>query len=61
MCSFTHKVIFLMPGFGTIDEGFEVLTLIQTSKTDRFSIVFMGKEFWEPLLDWIKEYQQNST
>ena len=48
----------LMPGgFGTIDEGFEVLTLIQTGKTDRFPIVFMGKEFWEPLLDWIKEYQ----
>lgn len=48
----------LMPGgFGTIDEGFEVLTLIQTGKTDKFPIVLMGKEFWNPLIEWVKEYQ----
>ncbi len=48
----------LMPGgFGTIDEGFEVLTLIQTSKTTKFPIIFMGSEFWNPLIDWVKEYQ----
>ncbi len=48
----------LMPGgFGTIDEGFEVLTLIQTGKTNRFPIVLMGKEFWSGLLDWVNEFQ----
>jgi uncharacterized protein (TIGR00730 family) len=48
----------LMPGgFGTVDEGFEVLTLIQTGKTDKFPIVLVGKEFWEPLIDWVKEHQ----
>jgi len=48
----------LMPGgFGTIDEGFEVLTLIQTGKTTRFPIVLMGKEFWGGLIDWVKEFQ----
>lgn len=48
----------LMPGgFGTVDEGFEVLTLIQTGKTSKVPIVFMGKEFWSPLIDWVKEHQ----
>lgn len=48
----------VMPGgFGTIDEGFEVLTLIQTGKTSKVPIIFMGKEFWNPLIDWVKEYQ----
>ncbi|PID59432.1 MAG: TIGR00730 family Rossman fold protein [Ignavibacteriae bacterium] len=48
----------VMPGgFGTVDEGFEVLTLIQTGKTSKVPIVFMGKEFWAPLLDWVKNTQ----
>ena len=48
----------LMPGgFGTVDEGFEVLTLIQTGKTTKFPVVLMGKEFWGRLIEWIKEFQ----
>lgn len=48
----------LMPGgFGTVDEGFEVLTLIQTGKTTKFPVVLMGKEFWGGLIDWVKEFQ----
>lgn len=42
-------------GFGTIDEGFEVLTLVQTGKTTKVPIVFMGKEYWSGLLNWVKE------
>jgi len=48
----------LMPGgFGTIDEGFEVLTLIQTGKTSKFPVVLMGSEYWGSLIDWVKEKQ----
>ena len=46
----------LMPGgFGTLDESFEVLTLVQTGKTNKVPIVFVGKEFWGGLIQWIKD------
>ncbi len=45
----------IMPGgFGTIDELFEVLTLIQTGKTKKSPVVLMGKHYWEGLIDWLK-------
>jgi uncharacterized protein (TIGR00730 family) len=58
---FARKVMFLkysrgfvvMPGgFGTFDEVFEALTLVQTHKVRSFPIVLFGREFWTPLLDW---------
>jgi uncharacterized protein (TIGR00730 family) len=61
---FVRKVMFVkyaqgfvvMPGgFGTMDELFEALTLIQTHKIGRFPIVLVGKKFWSGLIDWIKE------
>jgi uncharacterized protein (TIGR00730 family) len=60
---FVRKVMFVkysqgfivMPGgFGTLDEFFEALTLIQTDKIGRFPIILVGKEFWSGLLEWIK-------
>lgn len=60
---FVRKVMFMkysqgfvvMPGgFGTFDELFEALTLIQTGKIAQFPIVLVGKSYWQGLFDWIK-------
>lgn len=51
---YAQGFIVLPGGFGTLDELFEALTLIQTRKTDKFPVVLVGKEFWGGLVDWIK-------
>ncbi len=60
---FVRKVMFVkysqgfvvMPGgFGTLDELFEAITLIQTNKIEEFPIILVGTEFWQGLLGWIK-------
>jgi uncharacterized protein (TIGR00730 family) len=44
-----------MPGgFGTMDELFEALTLIQTKKIKSFPLIMMGSEYWQGLIDWLK-------
>lgn len=60
---FVRKVVFVkysqgfvvMPGgFGTLDEVFEAITLIQTKKVESFPVILVGTEFWSGLMDWIK-------
>lgn len=42
-------------GFGTLDEMFETLTLIQTHRTRQSSVILMGKEYWAPLIHWMRK------
>ena len=44
-------------GFGTMDEFFESMTLIQTNKVEPFPVVLMGSAFWSPLVDWMRVHQ----
>ena len=61
---FTRKVMFVRyasgfvvfpGGFGTLDETFEALTLIQTGKIRHFPVVLVGTDYWSGLVDWIRE------
>lgn len=61
---FARKVMFVkyalgyvcMPGgFGTLDEFFEALTLIQTNKIEPFPLILVGTDYWNGLVDWVKK------
>ncbi|MCW2667188.1 MAG: DNA-binding protein [Frankiales bacterium] len=51
---YSQGFVILPGGFGTMDELFEALTLVQTRKVNQFPVVLMGTTFWQPLLDWLK-------
>ena len=51
---YAQGFVVLPGGFGTMDELFEAVTLIQTKKIAKFPIVLVGKEYWSGLIDWIK-------
>ena len=51
---YAHGFIVMPGGFGTFDEFFEALTLVQTNKTQKFPIILMGSDYWKGLVDWIK-------
>lgn len=66
---FTRKVslvkyslgfVFMPGGYGTLDELFEVVTLVQTQRIPAFPILLYGSTYWEGLLDWVKETLETS-
>lgn len=56
MLSFASEVYIYFPGgFGTLDEFFEIITLIQTKKIKKIPVILIGKEYWTPLLEYIEK------
>jgi uncharacterized protein (TIGR00730 family) len=54
---YSHAFVCFPGGFGTMDELFESLTLIQTMKIDPFPVILMGSDFWSGLGEWLREMQ----
>jgi uncharacterized protein (TIGR00730 family) len=55
LVKYAHAFVILPGGFGTLDEMFEALTLIQTGKVSNFPVILMGKDYWKPLMDWLRD------
>ncbi len=56
MTFYTHAIICFPGGFGTLDETFEVITLIQTGKMERIPVILVGKKYWKPIDKFIKSH-----
>jgi uncharacterized protein (TIGR00730 family) len=54
LVKYSYAFIALPGGFGTLDEMFEIVTLIQTEKVKRFPVILIGRDFWEPLHDFLR-------
>ena len=54
LIKYSSAFIVMPGGFGTLDEAFEVMTLIQTHKLEKFPVVSLGRKFWNPLGDFIR-------
>jgi uncharacterized protein (TIGR00730 family) len=52
---YAQAFVVLPGGFGTLDEMFEALTLVQTKKVTRFPVVMMGTWYWQGLIDWMRD------
>ena len=55
LVKYSTGFIYMPGGFGTLDELFEVMTLVQTRKIDGFPLVLMGKSYWRGLFKWMKQ------
>ncbi|CAG7572340.1 hypothetical protein FB554_0473 [Barrientosiimonas humi] len=51
---YAEGFVVLPGGFGTLDELFEAVTLVQTRKVTQFPLVLLGSDFWAPMLDWVR-------
>lgn len=58
LVKYSRAFVVMPGGFGTVDEAFEIATLIQTGKLTRFPIVAMGVEFWEPVRQLLRQTMQ---
>jgi len=54
LVKYSYAFVALPGGFGTLDEMFEVATLVQTGKVKEFPIVLLGQEYWRPLTDFVR-------
>jgi uncharacterized protein (TIGR00730 family) len=52
---YAQAYVYFPGGFGTLDEMFELITLVQTKKVPKIPIILVGKDFWEPLIKFVKE------
>ena len=52
LAKYSYAFVALPGGFGTLDEMFEIATLVQTRKIQEFPLVVMGREYWQPLIDF---------
>jgi uncharacterized protein (TIGR00730 family) len=55
LAKYSYAFVCMPGGFGTLDELFEIATLIQTGKVHNFPLILMGQDFWQPLLDFMRE------
>lgn len=61
LVKYSYAFIVLPGGAGTLDEMFETMTLIQTGKLKNFPIILMGKEYWQPLMDFVYKMAEEGT
>jgi uncharacterized protein (TIGR00730 family) len=54
LVKYSQAFVIFPGGFGTLDEAFEAATLIQTGKVDRFPLIFVGVDYWQPLFDFMR-------
>ncbi|MBC8048466.1 MAG: TIGR00730 family Rossman fold protein [Fimbriimonadaceae bacterium] len=59
LVKYAQAFIFMPGGFGTLDEMFEALTLIQTHKIERVPVILVGKNYWKGLLKWVDKIMLN--
>jgi uncharacterized protein (TIGR00730 family) len=55
LVKYSSAFVVMPGGFGTLDEAFEIATLIQTEKVERFPVIAVGREFWEELVDFVRK------
>jgi uncharacterized protein (TIGR00730 family) len=61
LLKYSYGFIILPGGFGTLDELFEALTLIQTKKIENFPVVLMTKDYYQPLIEMINKMKEEGT